>query len=433
MMHITLGKYVPRLKPLQRLFGRKRSRLPLHEGVAGGSRPYGSLEEKDQEEDISSNVTDNYRSRSHLALCGEGKRGQGQSKKAANEQHASSDGGDKPRRRMMRSPSQAVQGRFVVGARAFGQFGSTAQELLWYPCTISAVHRNGSFNVVYDDGNIEFYKPLDRLELQTSLIPEEKTVAAKTGLHSYSLVNLLVIGLYAHPTTSVILMCLLFYQLLAIHGKPTADNAATAKALVKWQQEMEGLEFTICALYGVLLLVSIYVLFRICRICNTLQVLDLSPWTSGNRYVSMFIQTGSDFGNRDDQTDRADMVMQGMSDSRSASYDDFGNISGSRSESGADTASAIGGRGRGDDRDRLGSAGNGDAAAGRLNRTQHRNRGGNEEAYEQDSSAVEIEKRSLALSMAVCCIENITHARAKFCLDIDPATFEPTQMELIDI
>jgi hypothetical protein len=56
---------------------------------------------------------------------------------------------------------------FTIGAKVLATYKS---DKLWFPGRISALHKNNTFDIVYDDGDIEFYKTREAVELLSSLV-----------------------------------------------------------------------------------------------------------------------------------------------------------------------------------------------------------------------------------------------------------------------
>ena len=56
---------------------------------------------------------------------------------------------------------------FTIGAKVLAKYKS---DKLWFPGRISALHKNNTFDIVYDDGDIEFYKTREAVELLSSLV-----------------------------------------------------------------------------------------------------------------------------------------------------------------------------------------------------------------------------------------------------------------------
>lgn len=98
---------------------------------------------------------------------------------------------------------------FTVGAKVLSRY---KEDRLWFPGKISALHKNNTFDIVYDDGDIEFYKTRENVELLSSLVLMEQVQENGHDI-AHGLVSMWKWTLFLH----LVITCLLtFYSTLAI-------------------------------------------------------------------------------------------------------------------------------------------------------------------------------------------------------------------------
>lgn len=92
---------------------------------------------------------------------------------------------------------------FIVGAKVLAQahLGDSESEL-WFPGKISAIHKkDGTYDIVYDDGDMEFHKPRAEIELFRSLL--EHQIHDKETEKASGVILMWKMGLFLHLLIAV--------------------------------------------------------------------------------------------------------------------------------------------------------------------------------------------------------------------------------------
>lgn len=102
----------------------------------------------------------------------------------------------------VRRSSVGPESVHTVGTKVLAQPGADP-DALWFRGIISSIHRDGTYDVVYEDGDIEFHKSRTRIELLSSVHTSDRS-SSSMYVNGDGLVHLWKVSLFAHFVATIV-------------------------------------------------------------------------------------------------------------------------------------------------------------------------------------------------------------------------------------
>ena len=107
------------------------------------------------------------------------------------------------------------------------QYGVSDSEL-WFPATISRINRDGTFDIIYFDGDIELRKPAHRIEI-LSHVDQQQQQSSSSRSGSRGLLMQWGVGMMIHFCVSIVMIV---YLLVCLHADIFALRIAVLCAYI---------------------------------------------------------------------------------------------------------------------------------------------------------------------------------------------------------